>query len=372
MVDGVWDGSGAVGRRVVSFVLVLMLAGATAPSAQPLAAGPRGGTELRVMTRNLYLGGRLGPVLSATTDAELRDRATDLYRHARGTRYRHRARAVAAEIAATRPALVGIQEGIVWRSGRLADPARARRVEVDTVAVLLEELDRVGLAYRVVARRSGLDLEMPAAGVGRDVRLTMSDVLLRDVRVPSSRLSIRSVRSGTFAATAYVDSPMLGRVGIFRQWIAADVSVAGRRLRVITTHLEAHSQRPHRWVRSQQVGELLRGPITRGTPTVVMGDLNSRVGGAVRETSHPDGAQRLVNRGFRDVGPAGRTCCQPASLRNHRPRLGVRIDLVLVRGAIGVRDRRRVGAAPLQRPRGSVRWASDHAGVVVTLRIPPP
>ena len=61
------------------------------------------------------------------------------------------------------------------------------------------------------------------------------------------------------------------------------------------------------------------------------------------------------------------TCCQNPNLMNVTSNYTTRVDLVLLRGGIGVRDIHLVGNNPSNRTQGL--WPSDHAGVVATLTL---
>ena len=64
----------------------------------------------------------------------------------------------------------------------------------------------------------------------------------------------------------------------------------------------------------------------------------------------------------------GFTCCHAAGLRTDERPLDQRIDVALLLGEIEVLDAEVVGEEPADRsPEG--RWPSDHAGLVVTIRL---
>lgn len=361
---------------VALLTLVTLLVGTAAAAAPPQGPPVGPDRQLSVMSRNVYFGADLDPVLDGAQvpdDPETAENetllavlagATTAYLEAAASDFGFRAAAIADEIAATRPALVGVQESTVWGATALDPTAPALLLNVDFLAEILQALAERGLHYEVVAEVDGFDatLPLPVPGINAQVTLTIADVLLRDASLPASSLRITDVTTGTYAASVPpLVVPGLGALPFPRQWIAADVVVRGVPARVITTHLESIASA----VRVGQAAELLAGPAATSLPTLVLGDLNSQV------TTAGDAAALLVSQGFEDLGPAGPTCCQDSALRNTASTLSSRIDLVLGRGGFGVVDGVVTGAQPL-RPSQSevVQYGSDHAGVTATVVLP--
>lgn len=79
---------------------------------------------LTVMTYNVYQGTELENSIAATTPQEFVIGATKDYLMMRQTNFSERAGAIAAEIAATEPDLIGLQEVALWRTGPHTDPVR--------------------------------------------------------------------------------------------------------------------------------------------------------------------------------------------------------------------------------------------------------
>jgi endonuclease/exonuclease/phosphatase family metal-dependent hydrolase len=145
------------------------------------------------------------------------------------------------------------------------------------------------------------------------------------------------------------------------------VDVGGKTVRIITTHLEAVPA-PLDGIRKAQARELLAGPAAKPVPTVLLGDFNAEPDTA------GDAAALILAAGYADSWAAmqpGLTCCQAADLRNSTSELATRIDLVFNKGDLVVASAARTGATPLP-PGTEVRWASDHAGVVVRFHLFPP
>ena len=87
--------------------------------------------RLKVMTRNLYVGSSFSHALAASTPEEFVLGVSRIWSNVRRTDFRTRAGAIAGEIAATRPDVVGLQEVSRWEraagSGPLAAGGRLPR-----------------------------------------------------------------------------------------------------------------------------------------------------------------------------------------------------------------------------------------------------
>jgi endonuclease/exonuclease/phosphatase family metal-dependent hydrolase len=366
---------------VALLTLVALLVGNAAAAAPPQGPPVGPDRQLTVMTRNVYFGADLTPVLEgaqvpndpATPQNEtllaVLAGATAAYVEAAQSDFGFRAAAIADEIAATRPALVGVQESTVWGATALDPTAPSLLLNVDFLAEIQKALADRGLHYEVVAEVAGFDatLPLPVPGINAQVTLTISDVLLRDASLPASRLRITGVTSGTYTTSVPpLVVPGLGALPFPRQWIAADVVVRGVPARVITTHLESVSDE----VGTLQAAELLAGPAATDRPTLVIGDLNSEVDDPPTAVG-PDAAPRLLDADFEDLGPEGLTCCQDSDLRNTTSDLSSRIDLVLGRGGFTTVDGVVTGNQPLRPSQpGLVQYGSDHAGVTATVVLP--
>ncbi|MFD7257969.1 hypothetical protein [Streptomyces sp. NPDC059874] len=101
------------------------------PGSLTAASAAEPPATLRVLTRNLYLGADLAPVLAATTQEALVGAVTTAYGNVRATNFPERAEALADEIADSDPHLVGLQEAVLWRSQTPANPGPATDIEYD-------------------------------------------------------------------------------------------------------------------------------------------------------------------------------------------------------------------------------------------------
>jgi endonuclease/exonuclease/phosphatase family metal-dependent hydrolase len=302
------------------------------------------------MTRNLFLGADLSPAyraLSATDGlAGLPAAVAAIFNPGeppglvQRTDFAARAVALAGEIAAAEPDVIGLQEAAEWR----ADEA----VAADYLALLEAELERRGLRYRRVAVKENGSVALPSAA---GILVGLAD---REALLAREELDVSNVQTGSFANALEMTSAH-GSFSLARGWIAADV--AG--VRCVTTHLEVASPAAAATVQRLQAQELVEGPAVSALPVVLLGDFNARP----ERTTYA----YLREAGFDDAwleanpdGAAGLTCCHAHPLGNRDDTLRARIDLILTRGLAAS------GAFVVGEFADGL-WASDHQGVVADL-----
>jgi len=368
-----------------SLTLFLLL-GAAAVSACDTPTGPdapdpvaaqaslaEGTNQISVLTWNLYVGANLGPIAEAPP-SQVPFVAAQVRAKIQATDFPTRAQALADEIAATRPQLVGLQEVTTWRSQTPSDivfgvlAPNATTVEYDYLATLLDALTERGLDYRVAALSPTSDLEIPVyTGVGSipfmDVRWGDADAVLvrEDVEVLQS------------SAHQYAAGGELGRIN---GWCATRVRVGRRDLTFVNTHLMG-PESPD--VQVAQATELIEWVGSQPVPVILVGDFNSAANPGAPGEGKTDTYGMLLAAGFTDVwdrgrGPeAGLTCCREEMLDDPAPTFDYRSDLVLLDQGLD----RMVGAAQAHvvgdDPAGFAAyglWPSDHAGVSVVLHLP--
>lgn len=338
----------------------------TANAASPAHAGERGGNKvLPVMTRNLYLGADLGPVIAARKLDEFLDATTAIWAMVQTNDFTTRAEAIADEIAEQRPALVGLQEAYLWRIQSPGDAIAgggmpATETRYDYVADLLRALAERGLVYRVAAEVALFDFEAPVRADGGfdDVRMTDRGVILAHEDVHTEQRE-----EHVFPDATLLPLPVFGRrepVLVRRGWVSTRAKYRGEWLRFVSTHLEAFQPAP----RLAQAAVLAGALAGEELPVVLVGDLNSTPG--------TEGAQVLALAGFEDAWAAlhpaeeqGLTCCFADDLTVADDPLETRIDYVLFRGALEPRAAEVVGDEELV----NGLWPSDHAGVAARLRL---
>lgn len=319
------------------------------------------GQPLDVMTQNLYLGASLAPALQAGSTAELVAAAAVIYEKAIASDFESRAAAVARTIDTEDPDLIGLQEVSRWTGLRVdGGPALP---SPDFLVILMAELEKRGLDYEVASVSGNADIQLPLVNPARGctspqcfVSLLDRDVVLVNADTPGLEWS--NPRDGNYVAQQTVRG-----ISFNRGWASIDASYKGVPFLFVNTHLEVEGFAQTQIAQAAEFLALL--PVTGRV--IATGDFNSAADGTSTQT-YGELTSVLtdawtVKKGHKD----GDTCCQDAELDNLRPDLGSRIDLVLTGGAVEtvnthvVGDRRFQALPPY--------WASDHLGVVATLRL---
>ncbi len=333
----------------------------------------RRGATLRVMSRNLYLGGDIGPILGASNPNDIPLLVAQTWAGIQSTDFPQRARLIAREVAVSRPDLIGLQEVALFRTQSPGDflvgnPEPAEDVAFDYLDILLGELRRRGLRYEVATSVENIDVELPAATSPTtldDIRYTDRDVVL--VR---KGVQVDAASSGHYGVN--LSFPVAGAfpITIFRGWNRVDVTHRGTQYHFVNTHLETDESGPT--IQVLQAQELIGMLATVSAPTLVVGDLNGTPEGGT--STYP----MLTGAGFEDAWTAthgqrpGFTCCFDPDLLAGT--LFERIDYVFVRAPqdhqLRVRKARLVGNSPFARTRAGLR-PSDHAGIVADVDLRP-
>jgi hypothetical protein len=348
--------------------ILLLLSLCSVPAVAQQAVPFGGNRAVTVMTQNVYTGvdNELNALGTATSFPDLLVKVAAVYQAYFARNFPERAEALAAEIDAKRPELIGLQEAVLVRTQSPPDgPATpATAVALDYVQLLLDALAARGLHYEVVAESITFDAELPSS-LGFDVRHTDREVILARSDLKKADLRIFNAQTGNFATNCTVPDTLIGTITLLRGWAAVDVQIRGTTFRMISTHLDLACLAFTTAIQRAQAAELLQGPANTELPVILVGDLNSPGNGS--GPTYND----VVAAGFRDAAvDAGidsvPTCCQAADLLNPVSLNDTRIDFVLFRGAFDVRDADVVGDAPADRTPSGL-WPSDHAGVVATL-----
>jgi len=338
-----------------------------------LSSYPAGSARLRVMTRNLYLGTSINPILAAPPE-QIPLVMAQGWAEVLSIDFNERAAALADEIVQFSPHLIGLQEAAIFRLQSPGDylqgnPQPAEEVVFDYLEILLNALEERGLDYRPVAVTTCIDIELPAATSPAldDLRFTDREVILAraDVRVTHSQ-------SGLFAAGVPVNVGGMD-VLIQRGWASVDARVAGQSFRFLSTHLETSTFSP---IQIAQGAELVAMARDLSMPLVMVGDFNSAA-----DRSRTPTYGNLVDAGFVDVweqansGAPGYTCCHDDDLRNEEVDFNRRIDLIFVYPTSARNPVRKVDAEVIGEEEGdqtsSGMWPSDHAGVRAAFRLQP-
>lgn len=387
----------AVAATALSMLFVPAMT--TAADAKPTTPGK----PITVMTRNIYLGADIQRPVTAAVTAQLSGasptevvfalaKATHVTREiVDDTNFPVRSELLAAEIADTKPDLVGLQEVALWRSGPLqlnqVGVPNADTVDYDFLGTLLADLADEGVEYEAVNIAARADVEAPSFeafpgdGTDRDVRLTMRDVILMRV---DDGLRVTDSGGATFTHNLVVE--ILGQpLNFTRGYNWVDVRAGSKQFRFVNTHLEAFSSD----LAFAQAAQVLAEPANHAGTTILACDCNSDPlnsdikGPPVNDTLPHKAPYELITGpgGFTDQWlefmPAeeGWTAGLSERVDDATPdRIDHRIDLILVRTADGsdlVVDRGEVTGDELtDRDPATGLWPSDHAGVVLRLRGP--
>jgi endonuclease/exonuclease/phosphatase family metal-dependent hydrolase len=323
--------------------------------------------EVVVMTRNLYAGTDYTSFLSPPPGELGLPQAVEAeWQQVIANNFPERAPALAAEIAAERPDVIGLQEVTLLSSTSqtTGEPGPG----FDHLEILLGELSARAAPYRAVAVTHDFDASMPtlpAAVGGADlvVRIIDRDVILVRDDLPATTIEVLRTQSGQFEERMI----LLGMIPLLRGWVAADLRVRGITFRIVSTHLEPYDER----VQLQQAQALIAGPAQTELPLVLLGDFNS--GSPESETSFKATFDYLMQTAHRltdawatvEADAPGFTSSQQADLRNRASQLSSRIDLVLTR-CLQPKRVMLVGDS-IEARTASGLWPSDHAGLWVVL-----
>jgi endonuclease/exonuclease/phosphatase family metal-dependent hydrolase len=283
--------------------------------------GNKGGHQLTVMSRNLYLGADLAPALQASGVEGAVNAAYQIEQQVHRTKFPSvRAALLAKEIQKAKPDVVGLQEAAWWRTGPY-DPSaitgspKATQTDPqggDFLNDLLTQLNtkskgkgkkgsasaaKKSIQYRIAVVKQEFDYELPINpnGTGgltpctsnpsscHNERLTMRDAILVRKGVKVSNAS-----SGTFKTLLRVQVGGIIPVDVTRGWVAIDAKVKGRKVHVVDSHLEAFDSAasntgsdgqtyPKGGIREAQAKQLIApdGPASSKLPTLLIGDFNS-------------------------------------------------------------------------------------------------
>lgn len=396
---------------VAAIATVVAVVGLSAPAAAA-AAVPTGGTHVApatvgVQTYNMYFGADLQKLF---TNPDPVAAATAIWAEMQASNIPDRAMAVARQIAARQPDLVGLQEVSTWRSAPAVAtgpttivPTGPFVTDYDALALLLADLASLGTRYTFVTANTNFsnDVDVPTATAPplpimtasglRLASFTDRDVILvRTSALCRGRIRVLATENHTFTTQLVV--AVAGQpVSVPRGWSAVDVRVQGRMLRFANTHFEAYTADPVTYplkdnIRNAQALELANALKTSPFPVVLVGDINARptLCKNVR-LGQPQWAEdqnyvayaTLQKAWLREVWPlvhprnpcgaAGWTSGQSA-LDNAASTLDHRIDDVfLSRGLVALRAVV-VGDEAADRTPGGL-WPSDHASTWAVIGI---
>ncbi len=336
-----------------------------------LSPGVRGNgaRQIVVMSRNMYIGADVDPVLQAIVSGDPSQMLAALQvalGQLQRTDFPTRVAAIADEIARARPHVVGLQEvyNLDVIPAYLGLPGGP--VHMDFLGALQAALAAKGLNYVVAATNTLTDVTL----AGGAVHLVDHDAMLVD----PARVTLAGPGTGAVFQVNLGDFLPPGSPDVIRGYVFAPALVEGVPTLLINTHLESGSDPMIGQIRYYQALEL--AAVAGQAPNVILtGDLNDVAGSAMYQV--------LAGAGLTDLWPAmrpgvaGFTCCQLADLSNHTSVLDERIDYVWTKGFTGPSGRVQgsmdiFGNTPSSLLDGALGpvWPSDHAGLTATLLLP--
>lgn len=366
-------------RRAVSIALALFLLPASAAEAK----------SVKVMTRNLYLGADIFRPVDATKGKDGLD-ALVAFGNANAitrtivdqTSFPARSKLLAAEIKASKPDLVGLQEVSTWRSGpfdlaRIGTPT-ATTVDYDFLKTLTAALKKAKAPYQVVRTQKEADVEGPVFEGSDFSQATAARLSIRDVILKRKGSKVKVLKTGSANYKARYEISLSGvKFTFLRGYTWADAKLGRKRFRFVQTHFESADST----ITRTDAQELLAGPANiKGRPVIVVCDCNSDP----EDTDLDSGSERsayqvltgqapyAVPGGLRrlfDTGSAGSTTFGFDELVK-TPTFDRRIDYVFTRSAKG-KPLKVLSSAIVGKTATTAGGlhASDHAGVVAKLRL---
>ncbi len=370
----------------------------------PALASAEQTDKIKVMSRNIYLGADIFPVLEAANDPNplaVPLAVTEVFQAVQYTNFPERAEALADEIYRHRPHVIGLQEVSIWRTQVPGDflagnPSQAETVVYDYLQILLAELAERELDYTVAISTENADLELPfIAGFAEDgqtpifgdVRLTDRDVILVK---NSNRVSYSNPYGANFSVNGITS---VGGVDLefTRGYNMIDVNVRGADYRFVNTHLEVGGSEPFKSLQAVQMNELMQviaATTPSDMPTILLGDFNSSPEDQpFVSTSGIPGLDGLplvppylqaVGTGYLDLWLSkrkprdGYTCCFDALVSDEEAQLTSRIDHIFLAPngrEVKKLKAKRVGQSNADMTDTSSLYPSDHAGVFGKIKL---
>jgi len=325
---------------------------------------------VKVMTRNMDAGTDLNYVAAATTIEEFQSGVMDTITEVMQSRIPERAALLAAEIAATKPDLVALQEVTTWEIEAESGP-----IVIDQLELLMAALRAVGQHYRVAVIQTLTDIQVPGA-----VSFTDHDAILVRANGPCGRLKVIGTETHPYDTLMEFPVPDSEGIPVLRGWIAADIRIRDKnhdsQFKFVNTHLEsAVASIPETaYLQLAQAEELLEGLSETRIPIILAGDFNSD---AEPTKNYPADAtpsyDTIAASGYTDawhaLRPGNPGYTWPLFWQDQMSGQTIapieRIDLIFSKGATAI-SIANTGMAP----DASGLYASDHKGVVATFKLP--
>ena len=325
------------------------------------------GPGIEVMSYNLYLGADIDPLLDPNAGAAA---VLGALAQLQRTNFPARAQAIAAEIVAHEPDLVGLQEVSTF----LLPPGLGLPAQIPYLDILMAAIAAQGGSYYVAEFQTNVQISLPV--VVNNTLLGFATYVDGDAIIARTGVDTEQATSDWFETqqTLQVGGQVFDNL---RGWNAVTATVDGQRFRFVNTHLEIQRFAD---VQVEQAKELVELFGDLSMPVIMVGDFNSAANPHPREDQSTESYRILREAGFADLwlreahSNEGLTCCQAPALDNTESQLHSRLDLVLAKygpaGFGGTSTMDVLGEEPsdlITLGPGYTVWPSDHAGVVATL-----
>jgi len=335
--------------------------------------------EMVVMTQNLYLGSSLDAAIGAPDVPSFIGAVAAIYGTVLATDFPARAEAIADQIAAYEPDIIGLQEVSLWQVINAA-PGLEAPPGFDFLAILQEALVDRGLSYSVAAVSENADIGTglpglpgiplalcltPTFDIYCFVRLLDRDVILVNDNNPN--LEVFNPQDGNYESQVVLDTPV-GPLSFNRGWASVDGTFEGKKFTFVNTHLEIGGPGGFADAQEAQGQEFLAGPAKTGGAVIAVGDFNSRADGS-STTTYADLTKSYFDDAWDDPDDLGYTCCQNETLTNTVSGLRSAIDFVFTHAPVRALSAHVIGDELDLVMNPPPEWPSDHAGVVAELRI---
>lgn len=349
------------------------------PGAAELNLGV-GAEGVTVMTQNVYVGGYVDRILTATDPNQVPVLVAITFQELMFSDVPARLGAIADEIGRTNPQLVGLQEISLVRYQSPSDAIYGGTTPatipiLDFLQILEASLAARGLDYQVAGVIENVDIELPMI-VSPPPNLAFDDVRLTDYDVVLAR---GDVEISNVEEVSYDDFISFAGYPIHRGYVAVDATIGNRTYRFANTHLEPDDLD----TRNDQAEQLIAALDGRENPVIIVGDLNTPAPyGDVYNTFLTAGYVDAWDHNVVPFAGDGLTNPHHYSLRSPTVDFYQRIDFILVRNnnpgttvlgpvfatlwndELGDRVATNVMGFP------ELIWASDHAGIFAEMRIP--
>lgn len=379
------------------FKLTLCLFVGIAILVVPISSAFSQDIKFKTMTRNLYLGADIFKVVEAAQidPDSVPWVVAEIFQTMLYTDFWERAEALADEIAAAKPQVIGLQEVTTYYIQTPGDfifgnPTEATDLVIDFYTVLNDALEARGMFYTAFTVTNA-DVELPMFDPDAGAPYYLSDVRMVDHDVVL-------VRTGTTAwqvlANNYAFNVGLDLGGVYieftRGFVIVDTLIKGVQYRFVNTHLEVRSdpESVFRVVQSAQMQELL-GTLAYLSfidpqPIIMVGDFNSSPTDVPGNGLHPvygwlpyvPPYMQAVTAGYLDAWllqskyDEGYTSGFDEDVSDPTAELTSRIDLVFIDPLDQTIDKVScdIVGDEVSDMTPSGLWPSDHAGVVAKVK----